>query len=80
MSFKIIPPSSVLGYNQANYNTAAGIYGNQLANQGNYGGLGLGMGMLAGGLLAAPTGGMSIPMGALIGGGVGGGFGSMFGR
>ena len=41
------------------------------------GGLGVGLGMLAGGLLAAPTGGMSIPMGAMIGGAMGGGAGSM---
>jgi len=42
------------------------------------GGVGAGIGMLTGGLLAAPTGGMSIPMGAMIGGGLGGGVGSMF--
>lgn len=45
---------------------------------GNFGGLGTGLGMLGGALLAAPTGGLSIPMGAMIGGGLGGGVGSMF--
>ena len=51
---------------------------NRQQQQSNLGGLGAGLGMLAGGLLALPTGGMSIPMGALIGGGVGGGLGSLF--
>jgi hypothetical protein len=80
-------PGSVMGYTANNYGTAGGIYGSQLnyAGQmsgqkgGNYGGMGAGLGMLAGGLLALPTGGMSVPMGAMIGGGLGGGMGSMFG-
>jgi hypothetical protein len=45
---------------------------------GNTSLLGGGMGALIGALLAAPTGGMSIPMGALIGGGLGTGAGSFF--
>ena len=44
---------------------------------GKFGGIGGGLGMLAGGLLAAPTLGMSIPMGAAIGGTIGYGAGSM---
>jgi hypothetical protein len=43
----------------------------------NLGGLGSGLGMLAGGLLALPTGGMSVLAGAAIGGAAGGGVGSM---
>lgn len=45
---------------------------------GKFGMLGAGLGMLGGALLAAPTGGMSIPMGAAIGGSLGLGAGSMF--
>lgn len=75
-------PSQALGYATNSYNS----YTNALANRGNQGGLGAGLGsalgMGVGALLALPTGGMSIPMGAMLGGvaggSLGGGVGSMF--
>ena len=73
-------PQSVMNYNSQNYGNYANAWSANQANQGNMGGLGAGLGMLAGGLLALPTGGMSVPMGAMLGGAAGGGFGSMFGR
>lgn len=73
-------PQSVMNYNSQNYGNYSNAWSANQANQGNMGGLGAGLGMLAGGLLALPTGGMSVPMGAMLGGAGGGAFGSMFGR
>lgn len=65
------------------YYTQANDYANWMGRQrGGQSGMGRGVGSLAGmgigALLAAPTGGMSIPMGAMLGGGFGGGAGGLF--
>ena len=75
--FDAIQSGDMAKYNAALQQYQAELEANQ-EDEGDFGGLGAGLGMLAGGLLAIPTGGMSIPMGALIGGSVGGGAGSMF--
>lgn len=65
---------------------AFGNYGGQQSGMGaSIGGLGgMALGAGVGALLAAPTGGMSIPMGmalgSSVGGGVGAGLGGLFGR
>lgn len=62
--------------NLPGYDVTTGLSGG--SDSGKFSMLGTGLGALAGGLLAAPTGGMSIPIGAAIGAGVGGGVGSLF--
>jgi len=72
----VVPSADAL-YNAA-YGASQPQYYTSGGSQGQGGALGSMGGMALGAALAAPTGGMSIPMGAMLGGAGGGAFGSMF--
>ena len=76
-----VSPSQIFGAQSANNAYNSSIFNTQsqsAAGGGNMGSIGSMAGMAIGGLLAAPTGGMSLAAGAALGGSFGGAAGSMF--